>query len=219
VPFRAFLSKELLSGIEPIRVCVEREFGYPIFSKPANLGSSVGICKIASGDELEEAVRHSAQFDRKILIEKGIDARELECAVLGNDDPEVSVVGEIIPEREFYDYEAKYHDPGSKLQIPAKIEESQTEEVRNLAKKAFCSIDGSGLARVDFFLERGTGQILINEINTMPGFTPISMYAKLWQACGVPFEELVRRLIGFGFDRHRERNQRRISMNDDGPAE
>jgi D-alanine-D-alanine ligase len=156
-------------------------------------------------EELEAAVRCSARFDRKILIEQGIDARELECAILGNDHAEASMVGEILPACEFYDYEAKYRNPESKVQIPAAISSSQAAEVRELALQAFKAIDGSGLARVDFFLDRNTGKIWLNEINTMPGFTSISMYPKLWVAGGIPFDKLVRRLIDLGFERHHER--------------
>jgi len=184
-----------------------------MFSKPANLGSSVGVCKIHSENEFEAALKYSAQFDRKILIEKGIDGRELECAILGNDEPQASVVGEVISSREFYDYAAKYENPDSRLEIPARIEQRKSEEIRDLALRSFKAIDGSGLARVDFFLERGSGKIWINEINTMPGFTPISMYSKLWAAAGVGFEELVRRLVDFGRQRFQERNEQRISAN------
>jgi D-alanine-D-alanine ligase len=194
-----------------VRHVVEKEFGYPMFSKPANLGSSVGVRKIHSSQEFSEAVRYSAQFDRKILIEKGIIARELECAVLGNDDPEASAVGEVHPSREFYDYYAKYSDPDSRIEIPAHIPKDTADKVRDIAVRAFRCIDGSGLARVDFFLEKGTGTLWLNEINTMPGFTPISMYPKLWAASGISFGDLVDRLIELGLERHRERTARRIS--------
>ena len=182
-----------------------------MFSKPANLGSSVGICKIHSESEFEDALRHSAQFDRKILIEKGIDGREVECAILGNENPKASVVGEVFSAHEFYDYEAKYRNPDSRLEIPARIEDAKAEEIRDLAVRAFKVIDGAGLARVDFFLERKTGQVWINEINTMPGFTPISMYTKLWAASGVPFDQLVRHLVRLGKERFRQRTEQRIS--------
>jgi D-alanine-D-alanine ligase len=210
-PYRTVFSREVVRGVDSLRRSAAEEFGYPMFSKPANLGSSVGVCKIRSEKEFESALNYSAQFDRKVLIEKGIDARELECAILGNDEPQASVVGEVISCREFYDYEAKYQSPDSRLEIPARIEHEKSEEIRELALRSFEAIDGSGLARVDFFMERGSGKIWINEINTMPGFTPISMYAKLWAATGVPFQELVRRLISFGEQRFRERNEQRIS--------
>jgi len=211
VPFLVVVARDLVKRLDALKRAVSREFGYPVFSKPANLGSSVGVVKIHSEKEFEEGVRCSAQFDKKILIEKGVDARELECAVLGNDDPEASVVGEVIPSHEFYDYNDKYHSPSSRLVIPADISDKKTNEVRNLAVRAFQTIDGSGLARVDFFMERSTGKVWLNEINTMPGFTPISMYPRLWAASGVPFEKLVHRLVELGLERYRERNERRIS--------
>ncbi len=210
-PYRAVASRGLLKEIDALRRTIGRDFGYPVFSKPANLGSSVGVRKIHSEKEFDEAVKFSAQFDRKIIIEKGIDARELECAVLGNDDPEASLVGEVIPSREFYDYYDKYFSPDSRLEIPARISDKKASEVQDIALRAFRAIDGSGLARVDFFMDRNTGKIWLNEANTMPGFTPISMYPKLWAARGVPFEELVRILIRLGFERFRERNERKVS--------
>jgi D-alanine-D-alanine ligase len=211
-PFRTIFSHDLANNLEDLKRSIAHEFGYPIFSKPANLGSSVGICKIHSEKEFEDAVKYSAQFDRKILIEKGIDGRELECAILGNDTPQASVVGEIISAHEYYDYPAKYENLESRVEIPARIDEKKSEEIRDLALRSFLTIDGSGLARVDFFLERGTNKIWINEINTMPGFTPISMYTKLWDASGVAYEELVRRLVQLGEDRFSERNSYRISI-------
>jgi len=211
VPFLVIATRDLVKRLDYLKRTVAREFGYPVFSKPANLGSSVGVVKIHSEKEFDESVRCSAQFDKKILIERGVDARELECAVLGNDDPEASVVGEVIPSHEFYDYNDKYHSPSSRLVIPADISGKKANEVRNLAVRAFQTIDGSGLARVDFFMERNTGKIWLNEINTMPGFTPISMYPRLWAASGVPFEKLIHRLVELGLERYQERNERRIS--------
>jgi D-alanine-D-alanine ligase len=211
-PYRTVFSRDIEKDLEGLKRSVSSEFGYPMFSKPANLGSSVGVCKIHSEKEFESALLHSAQFDRKILIEKGIDGRELECAILGNDSPRASVVGEVVSAHEFYDYAAKYVNPDSRLEIPAPIDPKKSEEIRDLALRAFKAIDGSGLARVDFFLERGTGKAWINEVNTMPGFTPISMYSKLWAASGIGFEDLVRQLVGFGEERFQERNEYRISM-------
>jgi len=210
VPFMAVMSRDIGSEISAIQSAAERKFGYPLFCKPANLGSSVGVFKIHEQAEFEEAVRHSAEYDRKILIEKGLNAREIECAILGNDEPQASTAGEIIPGREFYDYDAKYTDPSSRLMIPAALPPTQIEEIRTYAIRAFEAIDGSGLARVDFFVERETGKIYVNEINTMPGFTPISMYSKLWEASGVSFVELIRRLVSLGFERHRERMSHRV---------
>jgi len=210
-PFRMLYVEEFFSNPESLKRSVSRELGYPMFSKPANMGSSIGICKIHSESEFETSVRHSAQFDDKIILEKGLDARELECAVLGNRKPEASVVGEIIPAHEFYDYEAKYMSPDSRLIIPAGIAGTTAKKVRELALRSFRAIECSGLARVDFFLERKSGKVWINEINTMPGFTPISMFAKLWASSGVPFQELVKKLIDLGMERFRERSKRKIS--------
>jgi D-alanine-D-alanine ligase len=211
LPYLSAKTASLGSRIPEIREEAEAAFGYPMFSKPANLGSSVGVVKIHGPGEFEVAVRLSAQFDSKILIEKGVDARELECAILGNDEPEASGVGEIIPSREFYDYEAKYDDPDSRVEIPAQIPDSTTEEIRRIAIGAFQCIDGSGLARVDFFLERDSGKVWLNEINTMPGFTPISMYPKLWAARGLSFEDLVVKLVDLAMDRFEQKKARRIS--------
>ncbi len=211
LPFRVLPSRDLSTHMDKICRMIEEEFEYPVFSKPANLGSSVGVIKIHNPGQMEEALRFSAQFDSKVLVEQGIDARELECAVLGNDDPEASGVGEIIPAREFYDYQAKYDDPNSRVEIPAQVSDDITEEVRSIALKAFKCIGGSGLARVDFFLERNTGKVWLNEINTMPGFTPISMFPKLWAARGLSFGELVARLVQLGLERHRQRAKHRIS--------
>ena len=205
VPFRVESSRGLEQRLDSLRHEIEVQFGYPVFSKPANLGSSVGVCKIHHAGEFDDAILSSAQFDHKIIIEKGIDARELECAVLGNNTPEASVVGEVVPACEFYNYEAKYANPDSRVQIPADIVDDKAKAVRDLALRAFRTIDGSGLARVDFFLDRKSGAVWLNEINTMPGFTSISMYPKLWNACGVPFDRLIRRLVDLGFERYRER--------------
>jgi D-alanine-D-alanine ligase len=211
LPFRVVRSSEIPGSVDRLADNLEQDLGYPMFSKPANLGSSVGVCKIHSRHELADAVAFSAQFDRKVVIEKGIDARELECAILGNDSPQASIVGEIIPAREYYDYQAKYADPNSRLEIPAPIPADKAGEVRRIAVRAFELIDGSGLARVDFFMERGTGTIWLNEINTMPGFTPISMYAKLWAASGLGFPDLIRSLVRLGLERHAERMALRVS--------
>jgi len=205
VPYLVESSRGLKQRLSQFRSAAESRFGYPVFSKPANLGSSVGVFKIHDAGEFDQAVLASARFDRKVVVEKGIDARELECAVLGNEEPEASVVGEIIPACEFYDYTAKYRNPDSRVQIPADIAPETAREIRDLSLRAFRAIEGSGLARVDFFLDRNTGTVWLNEINTMPGFTSISMYPKLWAACGAPFADLIRRLIDLGFERHRQR--------------
>ncbi len=184
---------------------IEREIGYPCFVKPANLGSSVGISKVHHAGEFGDAFGEAAHHDRKIVIEKGLDARELEVSVLGNDDPVTSVVGEIVPCNEFYDFDAKYVDGDSQLLIPAPITLEQSEQVRDIAVKAFKMIDGAGMARADFFLERPTGKVFMNEVNTIPGFTQTSMYPLLWEASGLQFRDLVTRLVELAVERHGER--------------
>jgi D-alanine-D-alanine ligase len=191
---------------------VASDIGYPCFVKPANLGSSVGISKVKAASELAAAVAEAASYDPKVVIEAGIDARELECAVLGNDEPEVSGVGEIIPSHEFYDYADKYVDGAATAVIPAAIPAAVTEEVRELASRTFHAVDAAGMARVDFFLERGTDRVYVNEINTIPGFTPSSMYPKLWEAAGRSFSNVVERLLELAIERHRARAARRLSF-------
>ncbi|HEY6539495.1 MAG TPA: D-alanine--D-alanine ligase family protein [Ktedonobacteraceae bacterium] len=197
---------------EPILDAIEQRLGYPNFVKPVNLGSSVGVNKAHHRAELLHFINEAAEYDRKIIVEKGIDCRELECAALGNDEPLVSVVGEVISSNEFYDYRAKYIDNQSQVIIPAEIPQSTAEEVRRQAALAFQSLDLSGLARVDFFLERGTNQVYINEVNTMPGFTSISMYPKLWEASGLSYKELIDRLIELAIERHADRQRNRTSL-------
>jgi D-alanine-D-alanine ligase len=185
---------------------IERHLSYPLFVKPANMGSSLGISKVAGRGGLAKAINEAAKFDRRIVVERGVpDAREIECAVLGNSKPDASVPGEIIPSREFYDYEAKYIDGMSRLEIPAQLAPKMAEDVRRMAIEAFLAIDGAGLARVDFLLSRTSGELFLNEINTMPGFTTISMYSKLWAASGVDYPTLVDRLIALAIERHHER--------------
>jgi D-alanine-D-alanine ligase len=192
---------------------VESELRYPVFVKPANLGSSVGISKARNPQELGDAVRLAAEFDRKIVIEAAVpNAREIEVAVLGNDDPEASIAGEIIPSREFYDYEAKYLDDDSKCLIPAPISETEMETVRRLAIEAFRAVDGAGMARVDFLMDGSSGALYVNEVNTIPGFTTISMYPKMWEASGLPYAELISRLITLAIERHAEKQQLRTSI-------
>jgi D-alanine-D-alanine ligase len=192
---------------------IATRLGFPVFVKPANLGSSVGISKAKHATELRTAMHLAAEFDRKIVIESAVPAaREIECAVIGNDDPEASVPGEVVSSREFYDYEAKYIDEGSKLMIPAPLTEAQTELVRTLAIAAYKAIDCAGMARVDFLLDGGNGVLYLNELNTIPGFTTISMYAKMWAASGVPYPTLLDRLIALAIERHAEKQQLRTSM-------
>jgi D-alanine-D-alanine ligase len=186
--------------------------GLPLFVKPANLGSSVGISKVKTQAELVPAIEIALQFDRKVIVEAAVPrAREIECAVLGNDDPQTSVPGEILPSREFYDYEAKYLDEGSKTMIPADLPASTAAEVKRLAVEAFRAIDGAGLARVDFLMDGDTGTLYLNEINTLPGFTNISMYSKMWDASGVAYSTLVDRLIQLGLERHAEKQKLKTS--------
>ncbi len=186
---------------------------YPVFVKPANLGSSVGISKARSDQEFAVAMELALQFDRKIVIEAAVpDAREIECAVLGNDEPQASVVGEIIPSREFYDYEAKYLDAASELLIPAPLSARHTAEIQRLAVDAFRAVEGAGMARVDFLMARATEEIFVNEVNTFPGCTNISMYPKLWEASGLPYSALLDRLIELALERHAEKQQLRTSI-------
>jgi D-alanine-D-alanine ligase len=184
-----------------------------MFVKPANLGSSVGISKAKDPDSLARAVDLAGSFDRKIVVEAAVpEAREIECAVLGNDAPEASVAGEVIPSREFYDYEAKYLDDRSQVIIPADLPPAVADEIRRLSIAAFRAIDGAGMARVDFLLSRATGSIFVNEVNTIPGFTTISMYSKLWAATGVDYPTLLDRLIALALERHAEKQQLRTSL-------
>ncbi len=186
---------------------IEAEIGYDCFVKPANLGSSVGVSKAHNRAELQVALAEAARYDRKLLVEVAIDAREIEVSVLGNDDPIASVPGEIIPSREFYDYAAKYLDGASELLIPAPIPAETAELVRRLAVEAYLAIDCAGMARADFLLDRQTGQVYLNELNTIPGFTPISMFPKLWEASGISYGELIDRLIELALERHADKGR------------
>jgi D-alanine-D-alanine ligase len=191
---------------------IESKLKYPMFVKPANLGSSVGISKARDRKELGPAIEEAAKFDRKIVIEQGVGgkkqkAREIECSVLGNDNPRASVPGEIVPGKEFYDYTAKYLEEGSELFLPAKIARAETKRVQQLAIAAFKAVDCAGLARVDFLMDPKTRKIYLNEINTMPGFTSISMYPKMWAASGVKYSNLIEQLIQLGMERHAEKKK------------
>lgn len=180
---------------------IEAELGYPAFVKPANLGSSVGIAKVRSRQELETALDSAASYDRRLIVEAGVQAREVECAVLGNDVPKASVIGEITFDSDFYDYETKYTQGRADLIIPAQLPAEVTRQLKDMAVQAFQAVNAAGLSRVDFFYVESSGEIFINEINTLPGFTQTSMYPMLWQASGVGFEELVDQLVQFGFER------------------
>jgi D-alanine-D-alanine ligase len=207
------MSPRWAAGREAISAEIASRLGFPLFVKPANLGSSVGISKAHDASELGPAIDLAAAYDRKIVVEQAVpDAREIEVAVLGNDEPEASVPGEIIPSREFYDYEAKYLDDRSKSVIPADLEPALAAEVRRQAIEAFRAIDGAGMARVDFLVPRGTREIFVNEVNTIPGFTTISMYAKMWEASGVTYPQLLDRLIALAIERHTAKQQLKTSF-------
>jgi D-alanine-D-alanine ligase len=198
------------------RRVIEKKLKYPVFVKPANLGSSVGISKAHDKKELAPAIEEAARYDRKIVIEEGVGgkkgkARELECSVLGNDEPIASVAGEVVPIKEFYDYAAKYLDEGSELIIPAKLSKSATKKIQELAVAAFQAVDGCGLARVDFLMDPKSEKIFVNEINTMPGFTAISMYPKLWAASGLDYPDLIDQLIELALARHTEKKHNQYS--------
>ncbi|HEY0828474.1 MAG TPA: D-alanine--D-alanine ligase [Bacilli bacterium] len=184
---------------------IETSIKYPCFVKPANLGSSVGISKASNREDLIEAINHAFLYDRKVIVEENVEAREIEVSVLGNDEPVASVPGEIVSSSPFYDYQAKYIDGKSTMVIPAEISKETAAQLQALAVRAFMAIDGSGLSRVDFFVRKSDGEILINEINTMPGFTPFSMYPLLWQHSGKPYKELLDDLISLAMYRHKEK--------------
>ncbi|WP_462412647.1 D-alanine--D-alanine ligase [Neobacillus sp. Marseille-QA0830] len=206
VDYVAFLRSEWEKAKEAAYAKVEEELGYPCFVKPANLGSSVGISKCRNRQELETAFAEAFQFDRKIIIEEGVVAREIEVGVLGNDEPECSVAGEIVPKKDFYDYKAKYEDGETALIIPADITEDEYYQIKDMAIRAFKALDCSGLVRADFFLTKD-GKALINEVNTMPGFTPFSMFPLLWKHTGVEYPQLIERLVRLAEERHAEKQQ------------
>ena len=186
---------------------IRKQFALPFFVKPANLGSSVGISKVTKRDEAELALVRAFRYDRKVIVEEGIKGREIECSVLGNDEPRASLPGEVIPYREFYDYRDKYLDGKTRFRIPADLPASVIREVQRLAVEAYLAVECSGMARLDFFLEDRTGKLYVNEINTIPGFTEISMYPKLWGVSGIPFGRLVEELIRLGLERHRQKKR------------
>jgi D-alanine-D-alanine ligase len=194
-----------LGGNHPAVSEIERRLSYPVFVKPANLGSSVGISKARDAAELETALVLAARYDRKVVVERAIEGRELECSVLGNETPQASLPCEILPSREFYDYDDKYLLDKAEFRVPAELTEAQTGEVRRLAVDCYRAVECEGMARVDFLLERATGSLYINEINTIPGFTSISMYPKMWEHSGLPFPALIDRLIELAVERHRVR--------------
>jgi D-alanine-D-alanine ligase len=211
--YRVLLRHDWLQRRDALAGELARALGFPMFVKPANLGSSVGISKVKDPTELPPAIDAAAEFDRKVVVEAAVpEARELECAVLGNDDPAASVVGEVIPSREFYDYEAKYIDAGSQVVIPADLPAALADQVQRLSLDAFRAIDCAGMARVDFLYSRSSTQVFLNEVNTIPGFTTISMFSKLWNASGVSYGALLDRLIGLARERHADKQSLRTSV-------
>jgi D-alanine-D-alanine ligase len=216
LPWQLVLRSDWASDPETMLDKLEAAFHFPVFTKPANLGSSVGIQKCHDRESLAAGLQEAFSYDRRVVVEQGINGRELEVSVLGNDAPVASVVGEVRPRREFYDYVAKYISDDSELDIPANITPEQSETVRQLAVKAFKAIDCAGLGRVDFLLDRDDGRLYINELNTIPGFTRISMYPKLWEASGVPYPELLDRLVALALERHQVKADLKTSFEVDG---
>jgi D-alanine-D-alanine ligase len=208
-----FTRREWAAGREALVERIAGQLGFPVFVKPPNLGSSVGISKVKARGGLAEAIDLAASFDRKILVEAAVpNAREIEVAVLGNDEPQASVPGEIVPSREFYDYEAKYLDEGSAARIPAPLDPALAAEIRRQAIEAYRAAECAGMARVDFLVDGRTGQVFVNEVNTIPGFTTISMYGKLWDATGLPYPALLDRLIALAMERFQEKQQLRTTL-------
>ena len=191
---------------------IEGQFSYPVFVKPATLGSSVGMSKVHKAEELDLAIDFACEYGMKIMVEKAVTAREIEVSVLGNHDPKASVPGEIVPHREFYDYAAKYLEDGTRLVIPAELKLSQVQKIQAIAVKAFRTLELAGMARVDFFLEKKGSKLYLNEVNTIPGFTSISMYPKLWEASGIPFRQLIDKLIELAFEMQRERARTKYAI-------
>ncbi len=207
LPYCVFLSRSWKSRPADVITECERTLQYPMFTKPANLGSSVGVNKVRNRTELEAGLDEAARYDRKIIVEQGIEAREIEVSVLGNDTRIVSMPGEIIPSREFYSYAAKYLDNASQLLIPAPLSSREVQHVQEIALKACAAVDCAGMARVDFLMDKRTGEVWLSEINTIPGFTPISMYPKLWEASGISYSELIDRLIQLALERFEDRQR------------
>ncbi len=212
VPFLAVRRSEWERERVKVLRAIKKKFRFPLFVKPATLGSSVGMTRVKAAHELGAAIDTAAEFALKILVEKAVTAREIEVSVLGNDDIRASIPGEILPHREFYDYAAKYLEQGTRLLIPAPLKKKQVSTFQDYAVRAFRAIDGTGMARCDFFLENRTGKIFVNELNTIPGFTSISMYPKMWEASGLPYPKLIDRLIELAFELHREKARTKYSI-------
>ena len=214
-PHRVYLRKRWRHDGDAVRTECEAAFAYPWFVKPANLGSSVGISKVHNESEFGQAMGDAAQYDRKLVVEAAVEhAREVEVAVMGNDEPLASVVGEILPSHEFYDYESKYLDEATRLIIPADLPDTVANQVRGMAVEAFLALDCAGLARVDFLIDGKTLEVYLSEVNTMPGFTSVSMYPKLWEASGIPYAALIDKLIELALERHAEIHGNRRSLTD-----
>lgn len=207
--YKLVYAEDVREDMDSVIKEVEAELPYTLFVKPSNMGSSVGISKVRNREELREALTLAGKYDRRIIIEEGINCREVETGVLGNHKPEVAAVGEIVAKLDFYDYTAKYtDDAGTELSIPAKLPSSTYEEIRGLAKKAYMALDCSGFARIDFFVDKDTGEVYINEINTIPGFTKYSMFPLMWKEAGLSFRELVERIVNLGYERYHAKNNR-----------
>ena len=212
VPFLAVRRGEWEKNRAKVILQIKKKFKFPLFVKPATLGSSVGMTRVTNAQEIGPAMDLAAEFALKIIVERGVDGREIEVSVLGNDDVRASIPGEIVPHREFYDYAAKYLEGGTELVIPAVLTKKQVATFQDYAVRSFRAIDGTGMARCDFFLERSNGKIFINELNTIPGFTSISMYPKLWEASGLPYPALIDRLIELALELHREKSRTKYSI-------
>jgi D-alanine-D-alanine ligase len=212
VPFLAIRRSEWEQDRPAILKLIKKKLRFPLFVKPATLGSSVGMTRVKAAHEIAAAMDLAAEFALKIIVERGVNGREIEVSVLGNDDVRASIPGEIVPHREFYDYTAKYLEEGTRLVIPATLTKKQVAAFQDYAVRSFRAIDGTGMARCDFFLDRRTGKIFVNELNTIPGFTAISMYPKLWEASGLPYPKLIDRLIELAFELHREKARTKYSI-------
>jgi D-alanine-D-alanine ligase len=212
VPYVAFARSEWEQDRKKTIAAIQKKLRYPMFVKPATLGSSVGMTRVAKAADLPAAIDVAAEFALKILVEKAVSAREIEVSVLGNDNPEASIPGELIPHREFYDYTAKYLESGTQIQIPAKLTKAQVSKIQDYAVRAYRAIDCTGMARADFFLEKKSGKIFANELNTIPGFTSISMYPKMWEASGLPYTKLIDRLIQLALELHAQKARTKYSI-------
>jgi D-alanine-D-alanine ligase len=212
LPYLVVKRKTWRADPESVVAEIEQRLPYPVFVKPANMGSSVGVAKVHDRSELAPAMDLAARYDRKLVVEQGIEAREIEVSVLGNDDPIASIPGEVVPGNEFYDYRAKYVDDTSDLLIPAPLDDEMTQRVREMALASYLALDCAGMARADFLLDKETGELWVNELNTIPGFTQISMYPKLWEATGLPYDELIDRLVQLALERFEDKSQSETSF-------